>query len=199
MFPNRVTSSSWRVFLIHTPVEELSTAHSSSSLLALGLGDLLAAGLDAGKDVLAVLVEVQLGNDHVAGVDADGHSLTGGLLAGDTLDMDDVLEAVHRGDLALLVLVGAANDLDLVALADGDAPDLQRLISTLGLNPNLVREPTLYFSRSSLLSGALMMTRRTLEGAEKCALRALRREEETAKLLSIIHPDDNSNVQVVTY
>lgn len=37
--------------------------------------------------------------------------------------------------------------------------------------------PTLYFSRSSLLRGALMMLRRTLEGASKCALRDLRREE----------------------
>lgn len=36
---------------------------------------------------------------------------------------------------------------------------------------------TLYFSRSSLLRGALMMTRRTLEGAEKCALRDFLREE----------------------
>ena len=168
------------LFFNHTPLEELSTAHSSSSFLALGLGDLLAAGLDAGKDVLAVLVEVQLGDNHVAGVDAEGHGLAGGLLAGDALDVDDVLEAVHRGDLALLVLVGAADDLDLVALADGDAPDLWRSASTLSLNPILVRKPTLYFSRSSLLSGALMMTRRTLEGAEKCALRALRREEETA-------------------
>jgi len=37
--------------------------------------------------------------------------------------------------------------------------------------------PTLYFSRSSLLRGALMMLRRMLEGASKCALRDLRREE----------------------
>ena len=39
-------------------------------------------------------------------------------------------------------------------------------------------EHTLYFSRSSLLRGALRMLRRTLEGALKCALRDLRREEE---------------------
>lgn len=36
---------------------------------------------------------------------------------------------------------------------------------------------TLYFSRRSLFKGALMMTRRTLEGAVKWALRDLRREE----------------------
>lgn len=36
---------------------------------------------------------------------------------------------------------------------------------------------TLCFSLSSLLNGALMMTRRSLEGALKCALRDFRREE----------------------
>lgn len=39
---------------------------------------------------------------------------------------------------------------------------------------------TLCFSRSSLLRGALMMTRRSLEGALKCALRDFRREEAIA-------------------
>ena len=40
---------------------------------------------------------------------------------------------------------------------------------------------TLCFSRSSLLRGALMMTRRSLEGALKCALRDFRREEAIAR------------------
>jgi hypothetical protein len=40
------------------------------------------------------------------------------------------------------------------------------------------RQHTLYFSRSSLLRGALMMLRRMLEGALKCALRDLRLEDE---------------------
>lgn len=39
------------------------------------------------------------------------------------------------------------------------------------------RTHTLYFSRSSLLRGALMMVRRTLEGAPKCALRDFLLEE----------------------
>lgn len=104
------------------------TGSSNSSLvLALGLGDLLTAGLDAGQDVLTVLVELELGDDHVAGVDAEGHALAGGLVAGDTLNVDDVFETVDRGDLALLVLVEATNNLNLVVLADGDAPDLPRL------------------------------------------------------------------------
>ena len=49
-----------------------------------------------------------------------------GLLARDTLDVDDVLEAVDRGDLALAALVGAALDDDLVVFADGNCADLYR-------------------------------------------------------------------------
>ena len=41
---------------------------------------------------------------------------------------------------------------------------------------------TLCFSRSSLLRGALIMTRRTLEGALKCALRDFLREEWRARI-----------------
>lgn len=151
-----------------------------SSSLALGLGDLVAADLDALQDVLAVLVELQLGDDDVAGVDAEGNGGTGGLVAGDTLNVDDVFETVDRGNLALLVLVGATHDLDLVILTDGDGANLQGgscqhrcHISSLCGELFL----TLYFSRSSLLRGALMMLRRTLEGALKCALRDLRLEE----------------------
>lgn len=57
-------------------------------------------------------------------MDAQGNRGASGLLAGDTLDVDHVLETVDRGDLALLVLVAAADNLDLVVLADGDAADL---------------------------------------------------------------------------
>jgi len=95
-------------------------------LLALGLLGLVAAGLHAGEDGLTVLVELELGDDDVAGVDAQGDALAGGLVTGDALDVDDVFEAVDRGDLALLVLVGAADDGDLVVLADGDGADLWR-------------------------------------------------------------------------
>lgn len=89
-----------------------------------GLGELTAA-LDALKDGLTVLVKLELGDDDVGGVDADGDGGTGGLVAGDALDVDDVLEAVDGSDLALLVLVGAADNGDLVVLADGDGADLQ--------------------------------------------------------------------------
>jgi hypothetical protein len=98
----------------------------------LALGGQLTAALDAGQDVLAVLVELELGNDDVGGVKAQGNALAGSLLADDALDVDDVFETVDGGDLALLALLGAANDGDLVLLADGDAADLWRKLSALG-------------------------------------------------------------------
>lgn len=142
----------------------------------LGLVAGLAAALDLLQDGLAVLVELELGHDDLAGVDADGDALAVGLVAGDALDVDDVLEAVDRVDLALAALEGATDDGDLIVLADGDAADL-RGVSGAVRQGGRGRRRTLYFSRSSLLRGALMITRRTLEGAEKCALRDLLREE----------------------
>ena len=56
---------------------------------------------------------------------ADGDALAVDLFARHALDVDDVLEAVDGRDLALAVLVAAADDLDLVVLADGDAADLE--------------------------------------------------------------------------
>ncbi len=95
--------------------------HLSSDLAG---GGELAAALGAGQDVLAVLVELELGDDDVGGVDAEGHGLARGLVAGDALDVDDVFETIDGGDLALGALVGAADDGDLVVLADGDGADL---------------------------------------------------------------------------
>lgn len=146
--------------------------HLSSDLAG---GGELAAALGAGQDVLAVLVELELGDDDVGGVDAEGDGLAGGLVAGDALDVDDVFEAVDGGDLALGALVGAADNGDLVVLADGDGADLFTMLafpSLVVLAKDALRakrgpKRTLYFSRSSLERGALMMTRRWLEGALK--------------------------------
>lgn len=88
------------------------------------LGAQLAADLGAGQDILTVLVELELGDDNVGGVEAQRHALARGLVAGDALDVDDVFEAVDGDDLALAALVGAADNGDLVVLADGDAADL---------------------------------------------------------------------------
>lgn len=72
-------------------------------------------------------------------MDADGDALAADLLAGDTLDVDDVLETVDGGDLALTALVGATDDGDLVVLADGDAADLFRGKLGLGFLFSMVR------------------------------------------------------------
>lgn len=57
-------------------------------------------------------------------MNAERDGLARGLLAGDTLDVNHVLETVDGSDLALLVLVAATDNGDLVVLADGDAADL---------------------------------------------------------------------------
>ena len=51
--------------------------------------------------------------------------MTVGLLAGDTLDVDEVLETVDGSDLALLALVGTTDNGDLVILADGESANLR--------------------------------------------------------------------------
>lgn len=130
----------------------------------------LTADLGAGQDALTVLVELELGDDDVGGVDAQGDALAAGLVAGDTLDVDHVLETVDGGDLALTALVGATDNGDLVVLADGDAADLfarKMLVFPRSRAETLEGLRTLYFSRSSLLRGALMMTRRWPEPALK--------------------------------
>lgn len=87
------------------------------------LGGLTTLG-NAREDLLTVLVEVKLGDDAVGGGDAEGNGLAVGLLANDTLDVDDVLQTVDGGDLALTALVGATDNGDLVVLAEGDGADL---------------------------------------------------------------------------
>lgn len=59
-------------------------------------------------------------------MDADGDALAVGLLAGDALDVDDVLEAVDAGDLSLTAFVGTADDGDLVVFANGYRANLIR-------------------------------------------------------------------------
>lgn len=79
---------------------------------------------DALQNLLTVLVELELGDLNLGWGDANGDGLAVGLLAGDTLDVDDVFETVDAGDLALAALVAATLDDNLVVLADGDCADL---------------------------------------------------------------------------
>jgi hypothetical protein len=66
-------------------------------------------------------------------VETQGNALAVGLLAGDTLNVDNVFETVDGGDLALTALVGTTDNGDLVILADGDAADLLRDFSNRSL------------------------------------------------------------------
>lgn len=69
---------------------------------------------------------MELGDDDVGGGDGDGDGLAVGLLAGDTLDVDTVLETVDGGDTAGLSLAGAPSHDHLIVLADGDGADLTK-------------------------------------------------------------------------
>ena len=100
-------------------------AHLVLHLSDLLLGDLALLGglglVATLEERTTVLVELELGDHDVARVDADGHDRTVRLLAGDLVDVDDPLLAVHLGDLALTALRGAAHDDNLVVLADRHA------------------------------------------------------------------------------
>ena len=71
---------------------------------------------------------MKLGDDDLGWVDAQWDGLAGGLLADDTLDVNDVLETADGGDLSLTALVGATDNGDLIILADWDGADLVSLL-----------------------------------------------------------------------
>ena len=90
--------------------------------------------------------------------------------------MDDVFEAVDGGNFSFAAFVGAAHYDDFVVFADGDGADLagrtgyQRLVrreKADGTSALRTERRTLCFSRSSLFKGALIITRRTEDGALK--------------------------------
>ena len=76
------------------------------------------------EEGLAILVELELGDDDFGRVDADVDGGAIDLLAGDALDVDDPLAAVDLHHLALAALVCPADYLNLVVLADGDGADV---------------------------------------------------------------------------
>lgn len=85
----------------------------------------LATVLDALQNVLTVLVKLQLGDDDLRGVNADGDGLARGFVLGDSLDVNDVFETINGGDLSFTTLVGASDNEDFVVLANGDRSDLE--------------------------------------------------------------------------
>jgi len=72
------------------------------------------------------LIHLQLGNDNLGRVDANGNHLLVGLLSRAPLDVNDVFSPVDGSDFAFLALdvVAPTHHLDLVALDDGDGADL---------------------------------------------------------------------------
>lgn len=84
------------------------------------------------KDGLAVLVELEGGNDTVAGVNWDLRRLTVGFLSSDFLNVNASASAVDGLDLALTTLLSASQDLDLVALADGNGTHAVLILEVLG-------------------------------------------------------------------
>ena len=70
-----------------------------------------------GDHSIPVLVELQGGNHHVAGVDANGCARAAGLVPEHTVDVDDPFFAVDLGHFALPTLELASYDQYLVVFA----------------------------------------------------------------------------------
>jgi len=70
------------------------------------------------KDCPPVGIELDGGDNNIARVDSDGGGGAVGLVPLDTVNVDNPFLAVDLGDLALTTLVFAADDADLVVLAD---------------------------------------------------------------------------------
>jgi hypothetical protein len=122
------------------------------------------SNLDPLQYALTVLVQLQLLNDAVRRMDADGYRLTRGFLADYTLNVDDVFETVDRRYFAFTAFVRTAGNDDFVVFPDWNGTNLWKKLGNFGY-AKLSELLTLYFSRSSLLRGALIMVRRTLDGA----------------------------------
>jgi len=111
----------------------IQTSHGNISFRELAL--VLVRGLVAVlalEQLLAIGVQVQLGDHNLGGVEAQHDGGTVVLLTRDALNVDDVLLAVHGGDLAIAVLESAAHDLHLIVLADGQRSHVVLLLELLG-------------------------------------------------------------------
>lgn len=112
--------------------------------------------------------------------------------------MDDIFETIDGGDFAIAAFVGPSDDSDFVIFADRDGADLcEKKMSVSWKGPSesvKSAKSTLYLSRSSLLRGALMIVRRTLEGAEKCALRDFLREEAIPEKILVSRKSDSRSM-----
>jgi len=71
------------------------------------------------KNSLAVLIELNGGDDNVAGVNTKGSSRPVDLVTVDAVNMNYPFFAVHLGDLALSSLMLATDNQNFVIFADG--------------------------------------------------------------------------------
>ena len=94
----------------HVLLRVLSSSHMSSLAL---------------QKALSVLVELQIGDLDLGGINTDLRRGSVHLLTGDSLDVDDPLLSVDLRHLSLLTLVGATSHLHLIALDDRDGVDLE--------------------------------------------------------------------------
>lgn len=139
-------------------IMQIYCGHVSPSIprlcLVFALDAQFPAGLDSLEDALAVLIELKLGDDDLAGMNAEGNALAIDFLAADALNVDGVLEAIHGRHLALAVLVSTTNDLDFVVFSDGDAADLEAVTSSARRVKGLKQRIALHCtSRATLCSG----------------------------------------------
>ena len=88
-------------------------------LVVLGLSSLLLGTRLAGNDLLAVLVELEAGDNDVAGVNADGGSRPIRLVSLHTVNVDNPFLAVDLSDFSLTSLVFSPDNANLVILANG--------------------------------------------------------------------------------
>lgn len=75
-------------------------------------------------NVLAILVQLELGNLHLTRRDAELHALSAGLFLCYSLNVDDIFETVDAKDLALAALVTSAHNDDFVVFPDGNGSNL---------------------------------------------------------------------------
>lgn len=115
-------------------------------------------------------------------MDSDRYCLTIGLLPCEPLDVDDIFKTVDGCDFALATFVAPSYDLDFVVFANryrSNLPAVSYFIPQVGFSRHQSCRHTPCLSRSSLFSGADMISLRLLDGALWWAARDLRRDEET--------------------
>ena len=76
------------------------------------------------KELLAVRVQVEFGDDDLGRVDTQVNGGAIVLFPVDSFNVNDELLSVHGGDFAITVFEGTADNLDFIILADGERSDL---------------------------------------------------------------------------